>query len=140
MLVIPGRAGKDTCDGITRRELLRVGGSAVLGLSLANLFGLQKPTAKEATYGGPGFGKAKSVILLYLQGGPSHLDLWDPKDNVPDNVTQRLQADRHQDARRPVHRAAAEARPGERQGHDDPLDELHARSACSTTRPPSTRC
>ena len=86
MLVIPGRAGKDTCDGVTRRELLRVGGSAVFGFSLANLFGLQKLTAKEATYGGPGFGKAKSVILLYLQGGPSHLDLWDPKDNVPDNV------------------------------------------------------
>ncbi len=86
MLVIPGRAGKDTCDGVTRRELLRVGGSAVFGFSLAGLFGLQKATAKEATYGGPGFGKAKSVILLYLQGGPSHLDLWDPKDNVPDNV------------------------------------------------------
>src|SRR2546421_34613 len=31
MLVIPGRPGRDTCDGITRRELLRVGGSAVLG-------------------------------------------------------------------------------------------------------------
>jgi Protein of unknown function (DUF1501) len=86
MLVIPGRAGKDTCDGVTRRELLRVGGSAALGISLANLFSLQKLTAKDATYGGPGFGKAKSVILLYLQGGPSHLDLWDPKDNVPDNV------------------------------------------------------
>jgi len=86
MLVIPGRAGKDTCDGITRRELLRVGGSAVFGISLGGIFGLQKLTAKEATYGGPGFGKAKSVILLYLQGGPSHLDLWDPKDNVPDNV------------------------------------------------------
>ncbi|HVS39320.1 MAG TPA: DUF1501 domain-containing protein [Gemmataceae bacterium] len=86
MLVIPGRAGKDTCDGVTRRELLRVGGSAVFGISLAGIFGLQKATAKEATYGGPGFGKAKSVILLYLQGGPSHLDLWDPKENVPDNV------------------------------------------------------
>ena len=35
---------------------------------------------------GAGFGKAKSVILLYLQGGPSHLDLWDPKTDVPDNV------------------------------------------------------
>ncbi|HBI46726.1 MAG TPA: DUF1501 domain-containing protein [Planctomycetales bacterium] len=86
MLVIPGRAGKDTCDGVTRRELLRVGGSAALGISLAGLLNLQKLTAKDATYGGPGFGKAKSVILLYLQGGPSHLDLWDPKDNVPDNV------------------------------------------------------
>jgi Protein of unknown function (DUF1501) len=91
MLVIPGRSGKDTCDGITRRELLRVGGSAVLGISLANLFALQKTQAKEST-GGPGFGKAKSVILLYLQGGPSHLDLWDPKDNVPDNVRSVFKA------------------------------------------------
>src|SRR5262250_2386829 len=87
MLVIPGHPGKDTCDGLTRRELLRVGGSAVFGFSLANLFGLRDATASESpTYGGPGFDKAKSVILIYLQGGPSHLDLWDPKDNVPSNV------------------------------------------------------
>ena len=39
-----------------------------------------------ATGGGPGWGKAKSIIMVYLQGGPSHLDLWDPKENVPDNV------------------------------------------------------
>src|SRR5437588_1570275 len=86
MLVIPGRPGKDTCDGITRRDLLRVGGSAVLGLSLADILGLQKATADQSILGGAGFGKAKSIILLYLQGGPSHLDLWDPKDNVPDKV------------------------------------------------------
>jgi uncharacterized protein (DUF1501 family) len=85
MLVIPGRSGKDTCDGITRRDLLRIGGSSILGLSLANVLGLQKAAANSPS-GGPGFGRAKSVILLYLQGGPSHLDLWDPKDNVPDNV------------------------------------------------------
>src|SRR5947199_4770140 len=87
MLVIPGAPGRDTCDGLTRRELLRVGGSAVFGFSLANLFGLRDATASDSpTYGGPGFDKAKSVILVYLQGGPSHLDLWDPKDNVPSNV------------------------------------------------------
>ena len=85
MLVIPGRAGKDTCDGITRRELLRVGGSAFLGLSLPQLLA-RKATAAEPTGGGPGWNRAKSVIMLYLQGGPSHLDLWDPKENVPDNV------------------------------------------------------
>ncbi len=93
MLVIPGLAGKDTCDGITRRELLRIGGSAMLGLSLADLLGLEKARAAQApAAGGPGFGKAKSVILLYLQGGPSHLDLWDPKDNVPDNVRSVFKA------------------------------------------------
>jgi uncharacterized protein (DUF1501 family) len=92
MLVIPGYPGKDTCDGITRRELLRVGGSAVLGISLANILGLQKAAAKEPIGSGPGFGKAKSVILLYLQGGPSHLDLWDPKDDVPDKVRSVFKA------------------------------------------------
>ncbi len=89
MLVIPGQYGKDTCDGFSRRELLRIGGSAVFGLTLPAI--LRATSAKAATtnppgYGGPGFGKAKSVILLYLQGGPSHIDLWDPKTNVPDNV------------------------------------------------------
>jgi hypothetical protein len=89
MLVIPGQYGKDTCDGYSRRELLRIGGSAVFGLSLPVI--LRATAARAATTeapssGGPGFGKAKSVIMLYLQGGPSHLDLWDPKTNVPDNV------------------------------------------------------
>ena len=43
--------------------------------------------AKETKVGGgPGWGKAKSVILLYLQGGPSHIDLWDPKPDAPTNV------------------------------------------------------
>src|SRR4029077_19867450 len=92
MLVIPGSSGKDTCEGITRRDLLRVGGSAMFGFSLANLLGLQKATAGEGYAGGPGFGKAKSVILVSLQGGPSHLDLWDPKDNVPDNVRSVFKA------------------------------------------------
>ncbi len=91
MLVIPGRSGKDTCDGVTRRDLLRVGGSAAFGLSLANLIRLQRASANEGVTGGPGWGKAKSVILLYLQGGPSHLDLWDPKTNVPDNVRSSFQ-------------------------------------------------
>jgi len=86
MLVIPGQPGRDTCDGTySRRELLRVGGSGVLGLSLADLLRADA-SAKEKRAGGPGFGAAKQVILVYLQGGPSHLDLWDPKSDVPDNV------------------------------------------------------
>jgi hypothetical protein len=88
MLVIPGQRGIDNCDGtISRRELMRVGGSSILGLSLADVLQHQAE-AKESgkTYGGPGFGKAKHVILVYLQGGPSHLDLWDPKPDAPENV------------------------------------------------------
>ena len=67
--------------------MLRVGGSALLGLTLADVLRLAEATANDTEVsGGPGLGKAKSVIMVYLQGGPSHLDLWDPKDNVPDNV------------------------------------------------------
>src|SRR5215208_7215102 len=87
ILCIPGQPGKDLCDphlGVTRRDLLRVGGSAFAGLSLGSMLQLQAAQAKEAK--SATFGKAKSVILVYLQGGPSHLDLWDPKDNVPVNV------------------------------------------------------
>ena len=89
MLIIPGQPGKDLCDrslGVTRRDLLRIGGSGALGLSLGGLFKLQAATANTAISGGPGWGKAKSIIMVYLQGGPSHLDLWDPKQDVPDNV------------------------------------------------------
>ena len=90
MLVIPGRYGKDTCDGFSRRAILRVGSSALAGLSLSTLLENSargnEVSEEETRYGGKGFGAAKSVILLYLQGGPSHLDLWDPKTGVPDNV------------------------------------------------------
>ncbi|MCA9119308.1 MAG: DUF1501 domain-containing protein [Planctomycetaceae bacterium] len=89
MLRIEGPAGKDLCDkelGVSRRDILRVGGSGVLGLSLASLLKLQAASANSEALGGAGWGKAKSVIMVYLQGGPSHLDLWDPKENVPDNV------------------------------------------------------
>ncbi len=89
MIIVPGQPGKDLCDanlGVTRRDLLRIGGSGLLGLSLGSMFQLQARAAEASTGGGPGWNKAKSIILIYLQGGPSHLDLWDPKDNVPDNV------------------------------------------------------
>src|SRR5260370_16098513 len=95
MIIIPGQRGKDLCDphlGLTRRELLRVGGSGLLGLSLGSIFQLQARAAEQHVVGGPGWGKAKSIIMLYLQGGPSHLDLWDPKDNVPDNVRSVFKA------------------------------------------------
>ena len=89
MFIIPGQPGNDLCDPhlkMTRRDLLRVGGSGLLGLSLGGMFQLQARAAEAGKTGGPGWGKAKSVIMIFLQGGPSHLDLWDPKENVPDNV------------------------------------------------------
>jgi hypothetical protein len=69
----------------SRREFLRVGGGSLLGLGLADLLraeALPRPLLPLR----PGFGRAKSVVLIFLQGGPSHLDLWDPKDDVPADV------------------------------------------------------
>jgi uncharacterized protein (DUF1501 family) len=89
MIRIPGGTCSDLCDPhlrMTRRDLLRVGGASVLGLSLGSLFKL-KAFAEEPgkMAGGPGWGMAKNIVMIYLQGGPSHLDLWDPKENAPDN-------------------------------------------------------
>jgi uncharacterized protein (DUF1501 family) len=88
MFRIPGQLGKDVCDknlGLTRRDILRVGGSGMIGMTLNNLFRAQA-IAESTAKNPPGFGKAKNMVMIYLQGGPSHLDLWDPKENVPDNV------------------------------------------------------
>ncbi len=89
MLSVVGPRGKDLCDrGLapTRRDVLRVGGAGMLGLNLGSMLQLQAQAASSDHGGGPGWGQAKSIILCYLQGGPSHIDLWDPKENVPDNV------------------------------------------------------
>jgi hypothetical protein len=88
MIRIPGGTCSDLCDPqmkITRRDLLRIGGTGLLGLSLGSLLKLQAHGA-QGRAGGPGWGQAKNVVMIYLQGGPSHLDLWDPKENVPDNI------------------------------------------------------
>jgi hypothetical protein len=63
----------------------------MLGLSLGQLLQMKAAQADESSAGRPGWDRAKSIILLYLQGGPSHLDLWDPKDDVPDNVKSIFQ-------------------------------------------------
>jgi uncharacterized protein (DUF1501 family) len=94
MLIIPGHPGKDLCDRhlrVSRRDLLRVGGAGMLGLTLGSMFRLQAQAKEGEKAGGPGWGRAKSIIMCYLQGGPSHLDLWDPKEDVPDNVRSAFQ-------------------------------------------------
>ena len=72
-----GRQRQRTCSSLSRRSFLQIGGSTVLGLTLADLLRLRATGATPAT------GSAKSVILLWLWGGPSHLDTFDPKPNAP---------------------------------------------------------
>ncbi len=76
-----GFSGKTRlCDGWARRELLRVGGLSALGLTLTDWF--RAADAGTLTSGG----KAKSVILIFNCGAPSHHDLWDMKPDAPAEV------------------------------------------------------
>ena len=89
MITVPGEYGKDLCDPnlkLSRRDILRVGGSGMLGLGLAGMLELQAFGSQSSHSGGPGWGKAKNIIMIFLQGGPSHIDLWDPKPEAPSNV------------------------------------------------------
>lgn len=76
MLRLFGQA--TTFDGLTRRELLRVGGLSLFG-------GLTLPQFLAAGEAHPA-AKAKSVILLNLFGGPPHQDMFDLKPDAPANV------------------------------------------------------
>ncbi len=128
MLSFKGFKAKDLCDtdlGATRRTFLRVGGAGMLGLSLPSL--LQLESASAGIEGGaPGWGKAKSIILVYLQGGPSHLDLWDPKANVPDNVKSVFNPISTQIPGIQFTENLPKLSTDQRQVHDDPIDVLHA--------------
>lgn len=89
MFRLIGRSGRDLCDQGTypsRRDVLRVGASGMLGISLPTLLQLQSAQGSDGGGGGAGWNRAKRMIMVYLQGGPSHIDLWDPKENVPDKV------------------------------------------------------
>ncbi|MDP4638626.1 MAG: DUF1501 domain-containing protein, partial [Verrucomicrobiales bacterium] len=89
MIRLPGEIAKDLCDSHLkpgRRDFLRVGGAGMLGMTLNNILAVQNASAASSSLGRPGWGKAKSVIMVYLQGGPSHIDLFDPKPDAPDNV------------------------------------------------------
>jgi hypothetical protein len=61
--------------GVTRRELLRVGGLAFAGLSLSDVLRLRAGATSTAG--------AKSVIMIWMRGGPSHIDSYDMKPNAP---------------------------------------------------------
>jgi hypothetical protein len=71
-----GQMRARTCQGLTRRALLQIGASSVLGLSLTDLLRLRAAGASAN-------GSARSVLLLWLWGGPAHLDTWDPKPDAP---------------------------------------------------------
>jgi len=79
MLTIQGKQ-RFVCSGLSRRDLLQVGG--------AGLFGLTLPQVLEAERVAPAFtnGRAKSVMFLFLFGGPSQLETFDMKPDAPSGI------------------------------------------------------
>lgn len=69
------------CDGIARRRMLSLGSTRLLGgLSLPAILQLQAQAATGQAV------KAKSCIFLMLEGGPSHIDMWDLKPEAPSEI------------------------------------------------------
>jgi len=78
MWSILGR-GTRLCDGVTRREVLRVGALGCVGVTLADLLRIRAGAASDT-------GRAKSVIMIWLRGGASHIDSYDMKPDAPAEV------------------------------------------------------
>ena len=74
MLSLFGQA-RDFCDGVSRRDFLRIGALGIGGLTLADLLRLEAQAGASAT--------GRSVINIYLPGGPTHMDTFDLKPNAP---------------------------------------------------------
>ncbi len=71
--------------GLTRRELLQVGYSGLIGCGLPSLFAARRAAAESPRATGL-TGRAKSVIIIFLTGAPSHLDTFDLKPESPTEV------------------------------------------------------
>jgi len=82
---------KTLCDGLTRRDLLHVGGLGALGLTLGDALRLREAQA-EAVSRASSFGKAKACILLFPYGSPPQHETFDPKPDAPEQVRGEMKA------------------------------------------------
>jgi len=78
MLSISGH-GSRTCDGFTRRQMLQAAGAGLLGLSLPKLWAAESVGRRYPQ-------RAKSVIFLFLFGGPSQFETFDMKPSAPAEI------------------------------------------------------
>lgn len=83
MLTFPIEGGRRDCRGVSRRDLLRIGSLALGGLSLSGLLAARAAVADTM---GASAVKDKAVVLLFLAGGPSHIETFDPRMDAPEGV------------------------------------------------------
>ena len=104
-------SGSRLCDGLTRRQWLTIGGLGAFAPTMSH------PAAAQTGWRERSFGQAKAVIVIFLTGGPSQLDTWDPKGNAPAEIRGETV---------PI----ATAAPGVRVGHWMPKIAACARRIC----------
>jgi len=73
------------CEGFYRRDFLKLGSAGLLGLTLTDLLRMEA-RAKDVTATASAGKKAKSVIMVWLAGGPATIDMWDLKPNAPEGI------------------------------------------------------
>src|SRR5262245_46283466 len=91
-IVIRFVTGRPMFDAVsTRREWLRIGGLAGLyGVTVSGRSVAASRPSRESR--SPGFGRAKSVIVIYANGGQSQLETWDPKPDAPTEIRGEFRA------------------------------------------------
>src|SRR6201996_4142564 len=78
MLTIFGPKTGRFCDGVSRRDFLRIGGLALGGLSMPQILRAEGQSGVRKSH--------KAVIMIYLPGGPTHQDIFDLKMDAPSEV------------------------------------------------------
>ena len=68
------------CDGFSRRDVLRIGGAGLFGTSLGGVLSAESVSEVFSQ------GRAKSVMFLFLFGGPSQLESFDMKPHAPSKL------------------------------------------------------
>jgi uncharacterized protein (DUF1501 family) len=84
MLTLYSPHDRMNCAGVSRRDFIRFGALGLGGLTLGGMLGLK--SRLQAAAGNPEFVRDKSVVLLFLSGGASHIETFDPKMSAPDGV------------------------------------------------------
>src|SRR5918998_63996 len=78
MRTLHGRARRRFCDGVSRRDFLKVGGLGLGGMSLPQLLTAEANAGIRCSH--------KSIIMVFLPGGPAHQDLIDLKPDAPAEI------------------------------------------------------
>jgi hypothetical protein len=71
------------CSGLRRRELLKIGALGLGGLALPDVLAAK---ALAGSKSGGSYVRDKAVVVLFLQGGPSHIEFFDPKMSAPSDI------------------------------------------------------